>query len=320
MQRTIKKSIDFKGIGLHSGAIVSVSLLPAAANSGIVFVRTDLPGKPEIKATPEAVFDTTLATRIGTSSVYISTIEHFLAATYGLGIDNVRVEVDSFELPILDGSAAPFLVLIDEAGIEVLNTPRKISIVQQTIEVIDPKNPTRFIRIEPSRSLPSITYSIDFDGTKAIGQQSVTMEYSGDSFCKEFSYARTFCLLEEVEFMKSRGLALGGSLDNAIVVSKSKNSILNINGLRSENEFVKHKVLDCIGDLALVGGVIVGHVFAHKAGHDLHTALARKLVEHGAPVLVLNESKKGEHDISKVRFPLRLQDAMPVLSHGLVTG
>jgi UDP-3-O-[3-hydroxymyristoyl] N-acetylglucosamine deacetylase len=318
MQRTLKRSIHFSGIGLHSGNVVNVSLHPASANTGVVFVRTDLPSRPEIKATPEAVFDTSLATRIGTPQVYVSTVEHFLAATFGLGVDNIWVELDSYELPILDGSSSPFLVLLDEAGVQELETARKVFVVQKAIEVVDPNNPTRFIRIEPHKGTPSITYSIDFAGTKIIGQQSVTMDFTGEAFCREFSYARTFCLAEEVEFMKARGLALGGSLENAIVVSKDRDGVLNQNGLRAQNEFVRHKVLDCIGDLALVGGVIMGNIFANKAGHDLHTALAKKLVEAGAPVSVVHEA--GQQSPSKVRFPIQLQDVLPELDRGWVIG
>ena len=320
MQRTLKRSIRFSGVGLHSGAIVNVDLHPASANSGIVFVRTDLPGRPEIKATANAVFDTTLATRIGTPDVSVSTVEHFLAATFGLGVDNIRVELDSYELPILDGSSAPFLVLLDDAGIEILDTPKKMFVIQRPIEVVDPKNPTRFIRLEPTKGIPSITYAIDFAGTKIIGNQSITMEFSGEAFCREFSYARTFCMVEEVEFMQSRGLALGGSLENAIVVSKDREGVLNQNGLRSKNEFVRHKVLDCIGDLALVGGIVVGQVFANKAGHDLHTALAKKILEAGAPVLVQTEASFGAQSTVQGRFPFRLRDVLPQLHQGLAIG
>ena len=177
---------------------------------------------------------------------------------FGLGIDNAFVSVDNYELPILDGSAAPFLVLLDEAGVEELDAPRRFFVVKSTVEVVDPKNPQRFIRVEPSKHA-LVSYSIDFEVAKAIGRQALSMPLDGESFCREFSYARTFCLFEEVEYMKSRGLARGGSLENAIVVSRAE-GVLNTNGLRDELEFVRHKILDCVGDLALLGMPLVGHL------------------------------------------------------------
>lgn len=275
-QRTLKSTVRFNGVGLHSGELVDVEIRPAAANTGIVFIREDLPGKPAIKAAPENVFDTTLATRLGTPTEYISTVEHLMAAFFGLGIDNAFVSVNSFELPIVDGSSAPFLVMLDEAGIVELEDFRRVLVVKKPIEVVDPKNPSRFIRVEPARK-PWISYLIDFDKAAAIGRQQISMEYSGKVFCEEYAFARTFCLAEEVAYMQSRGLAKGGSLDNAVVVSRT-DGVMNQNGLRADTEFVRHKILDCIGDLALVGMPILGHVIASKAGHDLHTRLAKVLM------------------------------------------
>jgi UDP-3-O-[3-hydroxymyristoyl] N-acetylglucosamine deacetylase len=274
-QRTIKRSVSFSGVAVHSGHIVHVEIHPALANTGIVFQRVDLPGKPFIKASSENVFDTSLATRIGTPDCYVSTIEHLMAAFFGFGIDNAIVCVDNCELPILDGSSAPFLILLDEASIRELKAPRQILVIKEAIEIIDENNPTRFIRIEPSKK-SRISYSIDFAKSDFIGSQKISMEYNPFAFCEEFSYARTFCLKEEIDYMRSIGLARGGSMENALVVCR-QDGLLNTKGLRSEYEFVKHKALDCIGDLHLLGAPILGHVIAHKAGHDLHNKLARAI-------------------------------------------
>lgn len=289
-QRTLAKSVSFSGVAVHSGDIVTVEIRPAAANTGIVFQRVDLPQKPYIKASPEQVFDTSLATRIGTPEVHVSTIEHLMAAFFGFGIDNAIVSLNNREMPILDGSAAPFLVLLDEAGICELKDPRKVLVIRETIEIIDEKNPERFIRIEPSKN-PMISYAIDFAGADFIGKQRISFDYNSKTFCEHFSYARTFCLKEEIDFMRSRGLALGGSIENAIIVSK-KDGLLNEQGLRNELEFVKHKVLDCIGDLYLLGAPILGHVIAHKAGHDLHTKLAKAILMQTKSRTILVPSAK----------------------------
>lgn len=283
-QRTLGRSVSFSGIGLHSGVNIHVEIRPASANSGIVFQRTDLPEKPYITATPEAVFDTSLATRIGSKEVFVSTIEHLMAAFFGLGIDNAVVAVSSYEVPILDGSSAPFLVLLDEAGISELNVPRKIYMINEVIEVIDEKDFTRFIRIEPSKT-PLISYSIDYAKGSLI--QTHTMNYNPHDFCREFAFARTFCLEEEIQYMHSKGLAKGGSIENALVFSSKTGAVLNTNGLRDEREFVKHKILDCIGDLALLGASVFGHVIANKAGHDLHTKLAKQIIIQKEKVNVL---------------------------------
>lgn len=281
-QRTISKTVSFSGIALHSGAFVTVQIRPAAANTGILFQRTDLPQKPYIHATPHSVFDTSLATRIGSPEASISTIEHLMAAFYGFGIDNAIVAIDNAEMPILDGSAVPFMILLDEAGVVELAMPKTVLVINKTIEIIDERNPTSFIRVEPSHE-PMISYGIDFENTDHIGKQNISLAYTPYSFCEEFSFARTFCLKEEIDYMRSRGLARGGSLDNALVVSKA-DGILNQNGLRQEKEFVRHKVLDCIGDLHLIGMPILGHVIAHKAGHALHNKLARAIVNDLASV------------------------------------
>lgn len=319
-QRTVARTIRHSGVGLHSGLPVQIEIQPADANSGVRFIRTDLHPQTEIKATPQAVFDTTLATRIGGPDAYISTVEHLMAALFGLGIDNARVLVDGPELPIVDGSAVPWLILLDEAGIEELSMPRSVRVVKKTVEVVDPRDPSRFIRVEPSRE-PHITYSIDFKNSKLIGEQTVTMALSGRSFCEQLAHARTFCTAEEVDYMRSRGLARGGSLENAIVVSRAS-GLLNAQGLRSPDEFVRHKLLDCIGDLALLGTPLIGHVIAHKAGHDLHTALAKELFSESECVELLSP-KVGRQKKSSTKladFPASLAELPLFARLSLVTG
>ncbi|WP_338636194.1 UDP-3-O-acyl-N-acetylglucosamine deacetylase [Spirobacillus cienkowskii] len=317
-QRTLKCSVSFTGVGVHSGNMITVEIRPAAANTGILFQRTDLPNKPYIKADPFAVFDTSLATRVGNLNAHVSTIEHLMAAFFGFGIDNAIVALNNSEMPILDGSSAPFLVLLNEAGIEELKEPKKVLIVEKTIEVVDSNNPLRFIRIEPSKQ-PLISYSIDYNNIESIGQQSVTLDYTATAFCKLFSFARTFGLKEEIDYLYSRGLAKGGSLQNAIVVSRTE-GILNSHGLRHEKEFVKHKALDCIGDLHLIGMPILGHVIAHKAGHDLHNKLARALIENVAARKIFVPSVKDANRLQSVlSFPKSLGEIQVTLN-GLAIG
>lgn len=318
-QRTVARTIRHSGVGLHSGHPVHLEIQPAGPNAGICFVRTDRTPAVEIKATPQAVFDTTLATRLGSPEVYVSTVEHLMAALFGLGIDNARILIDGPELPIVDGSAVPWLILLDEAGIEELPAVRSLRIVKKPIEVVDPRNPSRFIRVEPSKE-PHITYSIDFQNAQLIGAQTLSMALTGRRFCEELSHARTFCTAEEVDYMRSRGLARGGTLDNAIVVSQTS-GLLNTRGLRSPDEFVRHKILDCIGDLALLGTPVVGHVIAHKAGHDLHTALAQQLSCESDAVEILSPRLKARKSSNKFSdFPASL-DEVPLFARlSLVTG
>ena len=304
-QRTIAKTVDFTGIGLHTGRMVAVSLRPAAANTGILFKRTDIPQSNFIKASPENVMSTDLATKIGNQTSHVSTVEHLMAALFGFGIDNIIIELDGPELPIVDGSALPFAVLIDEAGVQELSQMKTLFAVQQTIEVVDPKDPLRFIRVEPS-SRATLSYQIDFSQTKHIGNQCFSIDLNGTSFFEEAVFARTFCFSEEVEFMRSKGLALGGSLDNAVVVNKI-DGILNQRGLRDNSEFVRHKMLDCLGDLHLIGGPLLGHVVAHKAGHDLHVQLAKEIHKYcGDRVTKLISKDSSESFWAQFKFPRSL--------------
>jgi len=312
-QRTIKKSISFSGVGLHSGQTIQVDLHPASANTGVKFRRTDLPNSPTIDALPSSVIDTTLSTRIANDDgVSVATIEHFMAALFGFGVDNISVNISGAEMPILDGSAAPFLVLLDEAGIEELGESKQIAFIKKPIEIVDSKNPNRFIRIEPSKK-SKISYVIDF---KTLGKQSLSLDFTPLSFCQQYSYARTFCLEEDVKKMYSMGLIKGGSLKNAVVVGNSGN-ILNSSGLRDDLECVKHKMLDCIGDLTLVGMPIMGHIIAHQAGHDLHTKLAKEIalqLESQRSVVI-----QDSHERSFADFLSNSPKSLLDIEHNLVT-
>lgn len=304
-QRTLAGTVSFSGTALHSGRTVHVDIKPAR-RGGIVFIRTDLENTPSIAATPVSVLDTTLATRLGTPHAAVATVEHLMAAFFGLGIDHAVVSVDGEELPILDGSSASFLTLLDEVGIEELSEFKQLRVITKNIEIIDAKDPQKFIRIEPSKE-PLISYAVQFD-LKAIGDQVLTIPWNAASFCEQSAFARTFCLEEEIAFMQSRGLARGGSLENAVVFSREK-GVLNQQGLRDENECVRHKILDCIGDLYLLGTPILGHVMANKAGHDLHTRLAREIfIQTDASHLVaLGDTEKhpalvAPHSLAELRI------------------
>lgn len=313
MQRTIKKQLTFSGIGLHTGSPISVVMRPAGAGVGIQFIRSDVNRNHLIAARPSSVLDTKLATRLGPDDrTAISTTEHFLAALFGFGVDNLIIEVSGPELPIFDGSAAPFLALLDEAGVEaIVGSTRKAAVIRKAIEVVDPRDPTRFVRIEPARK-PEVHYAIDFGDDNVIGRQSAHLTLNGYDFCKHFSYARTFCFADEVEMMRKHGLARGGSLENAVVVNREQKSggLVNQHGLRNPDEFVRHKILDCVGDLALVGHPVVGRIIAHKAGHDLHTQLAAQIVAAmgTAAVELVDPAQNKASLASFIRFPKALDE------------
>lgn len=269
-QRTVARRIDCVGIGLHSGRNVNMTILPAGADTGVTFVRTDLDGQPAIAARPDTVVDATLSTTIGQGQARVGTIEHLMAALAGTGIDNARILLDAPEVPVMDGSAAPFIFLLRKAGSKVLRRPKRYLVVQEPLAVEDND---RHIRITPSDRF-SINCSIDFDHP-LMSRQSFELDFSDQSFVREISRARTFGFLKDVELMKKNGLALGGSLDNAIVLDDYR--VLNEDGLRYPNEFVRHKLLDFIGDLALLGHPVIGHFEVHKAGHALNHQLVRRI-------------------------------------------
>ena len=270
-QRTLKKQVNCTGIGLHCGEKVNITLKPAPENTGIKFVRTDLPGKPVIDARFENVIDTTLATTIGNNGCRVSTIEHLMAALFGLGIDNVIVELDGPEVPIMDGSAGPYVFLIKSAGLQEQKEPKKFILVKRPFSV---KEGNRSIEILPSSKL-KITYTIDFKHP-LVTNQTFEFNFSTKDFTEQISKARTFGFLKDVETLKRNGLAKGGSLDNAIVVDEFK--ILNEDGLRYSDEFVRHKILDFIGDLSIVGAPIIGHFKVKRSGHFLNQEMLRKLM------------------------------------------
>jgi UDP-3-O-[3-hydroxymyristoyl] N-acetylglucosamine deacetylase len=270
-QTTLKASIGCVGVGLHGGARVSVTLRPAPAGHGIVFRRTDLGAS--VCATFDRVVDTRLCTVIAGGGARVATIEHLMAAFAGSGIDNALVEVDGPELPILDGSAAGFLFLIECAGVEEQSAARRAVEVLRPVRVTDGE---AFAELRPSRDATlDLSLSIAFPAA-AIGRQALTMRLSSDSFAAELSRARTFTLAEEVEMMRAAGLARGGSLDNAVVVDGAR--VLNPGGLRMRDEFVRHKMLDAVGDLALIGGPIHGSFTGHRSGHTLNNRLLRALM------------------------------------------
>ncbi len=276
-QQTLKSSISCVGIGLHTGRPVQLTLWPAAAGAGIRFSRSDLSPAVEIPALAENVVDTRLATTLGVDRARVSTVEHLLSALLGLGIDNVRIELDGPEVPIMDGSAAPFVSLIRAAGIEVQRKLRRFLVIRRPLEARDGD---RLAQLLPAPEL-CVSCTIDFDHP-LIQSQNLHLTVDARSFQREIAPARTFALRRDVEGLRKLGLAQGGSLENAVVVDDF--NILNPEGLRFTDEFVRHKALDVLGDLALVGTPILGHVVAHKSGHALHQKLVRALRAAGDAV------------------------------------
>jgi UDP-3-O-[3-hydroxymyristoyl] N-acetylglucosamine deacetylase len=267
-QRTLRRQISCAGIGLHSGNKVTLTLKPAAPDSGIVFRRTDV--GIEIPATVEHVTAVHYATVLGRNGATVETVEHLLAALVSVGIDNVVVELTHNEVPIMDGSAAPFLFLVQEAGVKRLSAPRRYMKIVRPVQLA---NSDKRIAIYPSDHF-KVSYTISFDHP-VLRHQSRTERITEHSFAESIAPARTFGFLKDVETLRQNGLALGGSLENAIVIGDA--GVLN--ALRFEDEFVRHKILDVVGDLALVGHPLVGHVVVHRGGHALHTALAAQLLE-----------------------------------------
>jgi UDP-3-O-[3-hydroxymyristoyl] N-acetylglucosamine deacetylase len=269
-QQTLRRPIPCTGIGLHSGRKVRLTLKPAPADQGVRFVRADL-GGAEIPASLSHLASMHYATGLAREAGTVDTIEHLLAALASLGVDNVIVELDSPEVPIMDGSAAPFVYLIQEAGVRALTAPRRYLKVLRPIAL---SQGDKRIALYPSDHF-KITYSISFDHP-LLRHQSRTLRITEGSFVEEIAPARTFGFLKEVEMLRQRGLALGGSLENAVVLSET--GVLN-NTLRFEDEFVRHKILDAIGDLSLIGHPVIGHLVAHRGGHALHTAFAARILQ-----------------------------------------
>jgi UDP-3-O-[3-hydroxymyristoyl] N-acetylglucosamine deacetylase len=273
-QRTLRNTIRATGIGLHTGEKVYLTLKPAPADSGVIFRRTDLDPVVEIHARAENVGDTTLSTTLMNGDVRVSTVEHLLSAMAGLGIDNAYVEVSSSEVPIMDGSAGPFVFLIQSAGIEEQNAAKKFIRIKRPVTVKDGDKIASFLPFDGFK----VSFTIDFDHPVFKDRTGhAELDFSSTSFVKEVSRARTFGFMHEIEYLRSKGLAQGGSVDNAIVVDEYR--ILNEDGLRYEDEFVKHKVLDAIGDLYLLGTSLIGEFRAYKSGHGLNNASLRALIK-----------------------------------------
>ena len=293
-QRTIKKQVSASGIGLHSSNIVELTLKPAAADTGIVFKRLDVENSELIKAKPEAVTDTMLCTQIGTiKEQRIGTVEHLMSALYGCGIDNVIVELSGPEVPIFDGSSSSFILLIESAGIQELEEDKKFIKIMNHVRVEDEG---KFAEFTPN-DIFSLELEIDFNHP-VIPKQAKRFNITADFYNNEIARARTFCFQKDVEKMQSIGLALGGGLDNAVVVGDF--AVINQDGLRYKDEFIRHKILDCIGDLYMVGYPILGHFNGQLTGHGLNNKLLREIFadENNWKFITLPE------DSSSIPFPV----------------
>lgn len=278
-QQTIAQSISVVGVGLHSGKRVELTLKPAPSNSGIIYRRTDLNPPVDIPAKAAAVGDTRLASTLQNGDASVQTVEHLMSACYGLGIDNLLVEVNNIELPILDGSASAFVFLLESAGISPQNAPRKYIRILEPVAVESGSGKQhKYARLSPFADGFKLSFEIDFDHpvVQATGQTAEFTIHQGN-YADEIARARTFCFTRDVESMRSVGLALGGGLDNAIVIGDY--NTLGNSQLRYNDEFARHKLLDAIGDLYLAGLPILGHYQAYRSGHDLNNQLLRKLLD-----------------------------------------
>ena len=277
-QRTLKNSIRATGVGLHSGTKVLMTLRPAPPDSGIVFRRTDLDEPLDVPARADFVGETTLGTTLVRDGVKVATTEHLLSALAGLGIDNAPIELSAPEVPIMDGSAGPFVFLLQSAGIVEQDAPKRFVRIRKSVKVADGD---KWARFDPYDGF-KINFEIEFDHPVFKRRsQATSMDFSTTSFLREVSRARTFGFMRDLEYMRSHNLALGGTLDNAIVLDDQ--GVMNEDGLRYEDEFVKHKILDAIGDLYLLGHCLIGEFTAYKSGHGLNNRLLRTLIaEAGA--------------------------------------
>ncbi|MFZ4502553.1 MAG: UDP-3-O-acyl-N-acetylglucosamine deacetylase [Methylovulum sp.] len=273
-QRTLKNTIRATGVGLHTGEKVFLTLRPADANTGIRFRRVDLAEPVTIQAMPSNVGETVLSTTLVAGDVKISTIEHLLSALAGLGIDNAMIDVSAAEVPIMDGSAGPFVFLLQSAGVQELDSPKQYLRIKRSVRV---EEGDKWASFEPFDGF-KVTFTIDFEHPAFEDDvKTATMDFSSTTFVKEVSRARTFGFMKDIDMLRKNNLALGGSLDNAIVVDDDK--ILNEDGLRCADEFVKHKILDAIGDLYLLGYSLIGEFTGYKSGHGLNNKLLLRLLE-----------------------------------------
>ncbi len=282
-QRTLKNTIEAIGIGLHTGKRVEIKLMPASENRGIVFYREDR--DKEIKLSPNSVVDTQLATTIGENGIVIKTVEHLLSTLFALNIDNIIISLKGEEVPIMDGSSAPWVYLIKTAGIVEQDAYKSFLIVKKPVSI---RENGKFAALIPSKDF-EINYSINFNNA-FIGRQRLDLVVNEQNFIKEISKARTFGFLKDIEYLQSHNLALGGSLDNAVVVDEY--GIINEDPLRYEDEFVRHKILDAIGDLSILGLDIKGKYIAYKSGHNLNNMLLKKLLGNRSAYEVIEASKK----------------------------
>ena len=302
-QRTLRRQVSCVGIGLHSGNRVTLTLKPAPADFGIRFRRSDMGGY-EVPATVRNLAGIQLATGLVRDEVSVETVEHLLAALVSTGIDNVAIELNSPEVPIMDGSAAPFIYLIHEAGVKRLQKPRTYLKIVRPIAI---SRGDKRIALYPSDHF-KVTYCTSFDHP-LLRHQSRTVRITEDTFIEEVAPARTFTFLKDVEMLRQNGLALGGSLENAIVLGET--GVLN-NALRFEDEFVRHKILDAIGDLALVGHPVIGHLVAYRAGHALHTEFAAKILDESHAWRLVEAPVIGD---STVQLPVSVKRAAPRLAN-----
>ncbi len=301
-QRTLKNVVRATGVGVHTGEKVYLTLRPAAPNTGIVFRRVDLDPIVDIPASVEYIGDTSLCTCLSKDGVRVGTVEHLLSALSGFGIDNLYIDVTASEVPIMDGSAGPFVFLIKSAGIEEQNAPKKYIRIKKRVEVVDGD---KSVMVEPYDGF-RVNFKIDFDHPVfKDGNQGATLDFSSTSYVKEVSRARTFGFLSEYEYIRKQNLALGASLDNAIVVDEFK--ILNEDGLRYPDEFVKHKILDVVGDLYLLGHSLIGSFTGCKSGHSMNSRLLVSLLQQqdAWEVITFEDTEK---------FPISFIPAMSVTS------
>jgi UDP-3-O-[3-hydroxymyristoyl] N-acetylglucosamine deacetylase len=295
-QRTLKNVIRATGVGLHTGEKVYLTLRPAAVDSGIVFRRIDLAQPVEIRACPENVSDTRLSTTLECNGVRVSTVEHLMSAFAGMGIDNAYVDLTAPEVPIMDGSAGPFVFLIQSAGIVEQSAPKRFMRIKRRMKLADGD---KWAAFEPFEGF-KVSFAIDFNHpTFRNSTQQAAVDFSTTSFVKEVSRARTFGFMADLESLRQSGLARGGGVDNAIVLDDFR--ILNEDGLRYEDEFVKHKVLDAIGDLYLLGHPLIGSFSAYKSGHSLNNRLLRRLVAHSDAWELVTYTDNEEAPISFIR-------------------
>jgi UDP-3-O-[3-hydroxymyristoyl] N-acetylglucosamine deacetylase len=301
-QRTLKSIVKATGVGLHSGTRVEMSLRPAAPDTGIVFRRVDLDPPVDLVTDPYSVVDTRLCSGLQHGEAKVGTIEHLMSALAGLGIDNCHVDVDAAEIPILDGSAAPFVFLLQSAGIEVQNVPKRFLRVKKTVEV---REGDKWVKLVPHDGF-KLTFSIHFNHPAIDSTPTeVSVDFAHDVYGRDVARARTFGQMQDLETMLDAGLAMGGSLENAIVVDEYR--VLNSDGLRYTDEFVKHKVLDAIGDLYVVGKPLLAAYSAHKSGHALNNQLLRALLEdETAWDIVSFESEATISDNLRGQFALQL--------------